>query len=89
MPQIIYAVPLVNFYLVSEYDTDCPRSYCLASCQFLIDRRPHHLIICFPSCTLRVSPFPFVSLTRSSLMHPQTTQILSCGGHSRPYYRFY
>ena len=76
MPQIIFFVALADCYLVSEYDTDCPHSYNCATTMFLVDARPHHLIILFPSSTLRVAPFPNVCLSRRALQNPRTVQPL-------------
>jgi len=72
MPQIVFFVSLADCYFVSEYDTDYPRSYNLATTLFLMDRRPHHLIVRFRSCTLRVCAFPTVLLGRRSLQNPRT-----------------
>ena len=76
MPSIIFFVALADCYLVSEYDTDCPRSYNCATTLFLVDARPHHLIIRFPSSTLRVAPFPTVCLSRRALQNPRTLRPL-------------
>src|SRR6202789_1536022 len=51
---ILFRVSLAMCRLVSicTSDTDCPSSYQLSHFRFISDRRPHYLIITFPSCTL-------------------------------------
>jgi hypothetical protein len=85
MPQIIFCVSLADLFFVSEYDTDCPRSYQVSHTMLLIDGRPHHLIVRFRSCTLRVCSFSNVWLIRRTLANPRLVQPLFDEGHFRPH----
>src|SRR6202789_4134246 len=73
---ILSRASLAMCHLVSicTSDTDCPSSYQLSHSRFISDRRPHYLIITFPSCTLRVCSFSDVFLTRFTLRVPPTIQ---------------
>jgi hypothetical protein len=69
---ILFCVSLAHCLLVPDFPlgTDVPYAYRLSETCFLSDRRPHHLIIIFPSCTLRVHLLPDVFLSRTSLRLP-------------------
>jgi hypothetical protein len=81
---IVWTVSLAHCLLVSEpvsdcltdvhrlTDTDCPlpTHYWLHMHTFISDRRPHHLMIVFPSCTLRIGLLPDVFRTRYALRVP-------------------
>jgi hypothetical protein len=65
---------MCRLVVICTLDTDCPSSYQLSRFRFVSDRRPHYLIITFPSCTLRVCVFSDVFLTRFTLRVPSTIQ---------------
>src|ERR1700679_2737194 len=73
---ILFRVSLAMCRLISicTSDTDCPSSYQLSHFRFVSDRRPHYLIITFPSCTLCVCSFSDVFLTRFTLHVPPAIQ---------------
>ena len=72
---IIWCVSLAHCILVPIYpvETDCPSTplaYWIHMSPFISQRRPHHLIIVFPSCTLRVCSISEVFLTRFTFRTP-------------------
>ena len=56
--------PITTYSRISDYGTDMPLIYWLHQMCFASLRCPHHLIIVLPHCTLRITTFDFVLISR-------------------------